>query len=179
LARLNNIVMIFFLLILISCSTKFPNQPVLGKVFPQIKGRSLLKKETTLPDLTKGKKAIYLLGFVQNSQFDIDRWLIGLDMRSITLSVYEIPTIQGLFPRFFSTKINNGMRKGIPKELWKGVITVYKDGAKLQNFTGNKNPNNARLLLLDSNGKIIYFNDKGFSVKALNDLISKIESNHL
>ncbi|MFT5294627.1 MAG: hypothetical protein ACI9YH_000633, partial [Colwellia sp.] len=56
-----------------------------------------------------------LVGYKQNSQFDIDRWLIGLDMTETKVDAYEIPTIQGLFPRMFSTLIDNGMRKGIPK----------------------------------------------------------------
>ncbi|MFB1016368.1 MAG: hypothetical protein QMC51_12040, partial [Alteromonadaceae bacterium] len=106
----------------------------------------------------------------QNSQFDIDRWLIGLDMTATDVDVYEIPTIQGLFPRMFNTMIDNGMRKGIPKALWKGVITVYEDGEKIQAFTGNEKPNNARVLLLDENGVILYFYDQGFSVNALNEL---------
>ena len=49
--------------------------------------------------------------------------------------------------------IDNGMRAGIPKELWRGVITVYQDGERVQAFTGNINPNNARVLLLDRTGK--------------------------
>lgn len=91
-------------------------------------------------------------------------------MTQTKLDVYEIPTIQGLFPRMFSTTINNGMRAGIPKSLWKGVITVYQDGERVQAFTGNDNPNNARVVLLDSNGLIVYFYDEGFSVDALNQL---------
>jgi hypothetical protein len=70
----------------------------------------------------------------------------------------------------WETFIDEGMRKGIPKELWGGVITIYADGAKLQEFTGNENPNNARTLLLNKEGKVIYFYDRGFSVNALNEL---------
>ena len=74
----------------------------------------------------------------------------------------------------FQSSIDNGMRRGIPKELWGGVITVYGDGALVQEFTGNQNPNNARVLLLDQMGKVIYFHDRGFSVPALNELRDKI-----
>jgi hypothetical protein len=70
----------------------------------------------------------------------------------------------------FSTFIDNGMRAGIPKPLWKGVITVYEDGDKVQAFTGNEAPNNARVLLLDKEGVVLYFYDDGFSVAALNEL---------
>ena len=54
------------------------------------------------------------------------------------------------------------------------MITIYGDGATIQEFTGNENPNNARVLLLDNMGKVIYFHDKGFSVQALNELRDKI-----
>ncbi|MAD89569.1 MAG: hypothetical protein CMK64_07665, partial [Pseudoalteromonas sp.] len=67
-------------------------------------------------------------------------------------------------------------RRGIPKELWGGVITIYEDGEKIQAFTGNENPNNARVMLLDKNGKIIYFYDRGFSVSALNEVLALAEA---
>jgi hypothetical protein len=62
------------------------------------------------------------------------------------------------------------MREGIPENLWKGVITVYDDGETIQAFTGNVIPKNARVILLGKNGKILFFNDKGFSIDALNQL---------
>ena len=48
------------------------------------------------------------------------------------------------------------------------TLTIYKDGIKIQEFTGNKNPNNTRVVLIDEFGKVIFFHDRGFSVKALN-----------
>lgn len=158
-----------------SCSSKFPNQAIDGKKFISVRGKSLDQVEFKIPEDFVGSQTLLLLGYKQNSQFDIDRWLIGLDMRSANISVYEIPTIQGLFPRMFSTKIDAGMRKGIPKKLWKGVITVYQDGEKVQKFTGNTQPNNTRVILLDAQGNIVYFNDEGFSVEGLNNLLQKIK----
>jgi cytochrome oxidase Cu insertion factor (SCO1/SenC/PrrC family) len=80
-----------------------------------------------------------------------------------------------MLPRMFKTFIDSGMRKGIPKQLWKGVVTVYADGDKVQRFTGNQNPNNARVMLLDKAGRIVYFYDQGFSVEALNQLRENLE----
>jgi cytochrome oxidase Cu insertion factor (SCO1/SenC/PrrC family) len=68
------------------------------------------------------------------------------------------------------------MRAGIPKPLWKGVVTVYKDGEIIQAFTGNDTPNNARVILIDKNGKIIHFYDQGFSVNALNNLRDSLQT---
>jgi len=163
-------VLSFLLFFVAGCSTQYTNQSVTGEKFPVVNGQNLEDKTVTIPtDLKTGVKLL-LVGYKQDSQFDIDRWLIALDMTETRVNVYEIPTIQGLFPRMFSTMINNGMRKGIPKELWKGVITVYEDGDKVQQFTGNENPNNARVLLLDKTGTIIYFYDRGFSVAALKQI---------
>jgi hypothetical protein len=152
------------------CSTQYANQDITGKVFPPVKGKSLEDAAVSIPADFKGKVTLLLVGYKQDSQFDIDRWLIGLDMTKTNVDVYEIPTIQGMFPRMFSTFIDNGMRKGIPKALWKGVITVYKDGDTVQAFTGNEQANNTRVILLNENGSIIYFYDDGFSVSALNNL---------
>lgn len=169
----NSIKYIFFIccVFLVSgCSTNYANQSLVGKTFPAVSGQNLEEQRVNIPQDFNEELTLLLIGYKQNSQFDIDRWLIGLDMTKTDVAVYEVPTIQGLFPRMFSTLINNGMRAGIPKPLWKGVITVYQDGDKVQAFTGNEDPNNARVILLNKAGKIIYFYDDGFSVAALNEL---------
>lgn len=155
---------------LIACSTQYPNQQLTGKQLIEFSGKSLEDKTHQIPQDFLGQKTLLLFGYKQDSQFDIDRWLIGLDMTDTQIPVYEIPTIQGMFPRMFSAQIDNGMRGGIPKELWKGVITVYEDGDSVQRFTGNEKPNNSRVVLLDEQGQVIYFYDRGFSVDALNQV---------
>lgn len=161
----------FIMLVIISgCSTSFPNQNITGLTLPKMQGETLTKKQFSLPDMFTSNNTLLLVGYKQDSQFDIDRWLIALDMTNTDVKAYEIPAIQGMFPRMFSTVINNGMRSGIPKELWGGVVTLYADGEKMQAFTGNEKGNNARVLLIDQTGKILYFYDRGFSVQALNDL---------
>lgn len=163
------------IILICGCSTNYPNKTPVSQAFPQVTGNNLEKQEIELPQYFLGTTTILLLGYKQDSQFDIDRWLIGLDMTQVTTPVYEIPTIQGMFPRMFSTVIDNGMRKGIPKSLWQGVITVYQGGDKIQQFTGNMSPNNARVILLDKSGTVIFFYDEGFSVDALNKLRSAID----
>lgn len=165
----------FFVLLTVACSTNYANQSLTGQPFPSVSGENLEQKFVNIPEDFEGKTTLLLIGYKQNSQFDIDRWLIGLDMTNTEVDVYEIPTIQGLFPRMFSTMIDNGMRAGIPKPLWKGVITVYKDGEKIQAYTGNENPNNARVVLLNEKGIVLYMYDEGFSVNALNDVRYLIE----
>lgn len=167
---MNKTLVLLVTLFLCGCSTQYPNKKPLNEIFPEVAGETLTEEKVLLPTYFSAEKTVLLLGYVQNSQFDIDRWLIGLDMTQTNLPVYELPTIAGMFPQFFSTQINEGMRSGIPKELWKGVITVYEGGDKVQAFTGNENPNNARVLLIDETGKVLFFYDRGFSVDALKKL---------
>ncbi|KPH63812.1 hypothetical protein AMS58_02470 [Pseudoalteromonas porphyrae] len=170
------LIITFVFMVLTGCSSQYPNQDVSGQQFPIVSGENLEKKRITIPTDFNEQLSLLLIGYKQDSQFDIDRWLIGLDMTGVTIPTYELPTIQGMAPRMFSTLIDNGMRKGIPKELWGGVITIYKDGDAVQAFTGNENPNNTRVVLLDSDGTIIYFYDRGFSVSALNKLKAVINN---
>ena len=155
-------------------SYDYPVSLKVGDKMIAVSGQSLDEQMVNIPADFTGEPTLLLFGYKQDTQFDIDRWLIGLDMTQTSVAVYEIPTIQGMAPRMFSTFIDNGMRRGIPKQLWKGVITVYADGEKIQRFTGNQSPNNARVMLLDAEGVITYFYDQGFSVEALNNVRAKL-----
>ncbi|MBA6342970.1 hypothetical protein H4J59_18440 [Colwellia sp. MB02u-10] len=158
------------LLLLTGCSTQYPNKNITGQIFPTVVGQTLEKKSLTIPNDFTDDLTLLLIGYVQNSQFDIDRWLIALDVTDTRVKFYEVPTIQGLFPQMFSTFIDNGMRSGIPKPLWQGVVTIYDDGEQVQAFTGNENISNARVVLLNNKGEILYFYDQGFAVEALNEI---------
>ena len=48
---------------------------------------------------------ILLVGYKQRSQFDIDRWLIGLDMAGAKVQIFEIPVLSKWFPLFLRKKI--------------------------------------------------------------------------
>ena len=159
---------------LFGCSTKYKNRQPVGEIFPSINGTSLSSIEVQIPQDFSGQKTIFLLGFDQDAQFDIDRWLIGLDQTKVTTDVYEVPTINSFWAEMMQSTIDDGMRSGIPQELWKAVITVYEDGEIIQKFTGNENPRNARAMVLDENGVIVFFHDRGFSVGALHQLRSSL-----
>lgn len=162
-------------LFLSACSNSYQNRNIIGNILPTMKGETLEKNTVEIPTMFNDDLTLLLIGYKQDTQFDIDRWLIGLDMTQTDISTYEIPAIQGMFPRMFKPYINDGMRAGIPKELWKGVITLYEDGDAMQKFTGNQNANNARVILIDNEGVIKYFYDRGFSVSALNNVKDLIE----
>ena len=170
---------LFFVLMTIvflsGCSSyHYPSQVELNQKLISASGEALDGTPVTIPDDLAGGPALLIFGYVHKSQFDIDRWLIGLDMRNITLPIYELPAIKNPFARWFKGRIDQSMRDGIPRELWRDVITLYEDGDKVQRFTGNEIPKNGRILLIDDQGNVVHFYDQGFSVKALNELNEKI-----
>lgn len=168
------LLLFFVLSCLTGCAKTYVNQTPVGQLFPNVNGESLDQQSRKMPAYFSGKPVVLLLGYKQNSQFDIDRWLIGLDMTNTEVDIYELPTIQNWLPSIIQSQINQGMRNGIPEEIWRIVITIYDDGDTVQAFTGNEKPNNARVMLLDADSKVRYFHDRGFSVAALNELRKKL-----
>lgn len=156
-----------------ACTSTVENRDPMGEMFPAVIGKSLEDQEMRLP---LSEPSVLLLGYVQDAQFDADRWLIGLLQLAPDVRIFEVPTLVGFFPFLFENTIDGGMRKGIPEEDWKSVVTIYGDDAdKVLEFTGNERPRNMRVLLLDSNGNVAWFHDRGFSagkMLELNEAIS-------
>lgn len=154
-----------------ACTTNYPNQDPVGRMFPTVTGEDLEQTSVTLPSAYRGAPALYLVGYRQNTQFDLDRWTIGLLQADFPCRIVEVPTIPGLVPSLIKGTIDDGMRSGIPKEDWASVVTLYGDAAKpVVEFTGNANPRNGRILLLDAEGKVVWFWDQGFSARRVLEL---------
>jgi hypothetical protein len=152
------------------CSTSYPRRDPTGEVFPPVVGTSLAGEEVTLPAVGRGAPLLLLIGFEQNAQFDLDRWLLGLSEAEVAVRAYEVPTIPGMVPGMVSGFIDGGMRRGIPEEDWGGVVTVYGDAATVAQFVGNEDGLTGRVVLLDAEGRVVFFHDRGYSVGALQSL---------
>jgi hypothetical protein len=157
------------------CGSKYMQRDPSGERFPSVVGTSLKGEEYRIPEAFAGEPVLLLVGYEQDTQFDIDRWLLGLTQAGTKVRTYELPTIPGLAPRVFAGTIDNGMRSGIPSEDWGAVITVYGDGAEIARFTGNENKLPGRVLLLDAEGRVVFFHDRGYSVGTLQRLRNALE----
>jgi hypothetical protein len=153
-----------------SCSSSCPRRDPTGERFPRVQGQSLDGVAVVLPDAVLGAPCVLLIGYRQNSQFDLDRWLLGLSESQTKVRAYEVPTLPGLLPGMFSGFIDGGMRRGIPQQDWGSVVTVYGDADKICAFTGNADGLPGRILLLDRDGAVAFFHDRGYSVGALRKL---------
>jgi len=148
---------------LLGCSTTYENRDPTGEPFPRVAGKNLEEQPVTLPDDLAGEPAVILIGYKQRDQFDIDRWFMGLIQADAPARIVELPTIPGLVPTLASKWIDDGMRSGIPEEDWPAVVTLYGNSATpVAKLTGNEGPN-ARVLVLDPTGEIVWFTDRGYS----------------
>jgi hypothetical protein len=158
--------MIPALLVLSGCSNSLPNRDPTGDVFPEAVGQSLEGETVELPDALAGAPAILLIGYEQDAQFDIDRWIMGIIQSGTDAPILELPTIPGLLGSLASDWIDDGMRSGIPKEDWSVVVTLYGSAAApVAEFTGTTNGRLARVIALDGEGKVVWFDDTGYSVR--------------
>lgn len=160
---MRRLTLVLALFALAACGSTTPNRTPTGEVFPTVQGTGLGGTAWTLPGGLDGP-AILIVGYVQNAQFDIDRWLLSLVQLETPVRVLEVPTIEGMVPGMIAGTIDDGMRSGIPSEDWASVVTVYGDGAeRIVRFTGDERPRNGRVLLLDAGGRVVWFHDRGHS----------------
>ncbi|MEO0480391.1 MAG: hypothetical protein AAF196_12995 [Planctomycetota bacterium] len=164
-----------------SCSST-PRRDPTGERFPTVEGEALSGETVTVPDDLLGAPALLMVGYLQKTQFDLDRWLTGLEFAKrdgrlpADLQVREMPTIENLFARMAGGFIDEGMRGGIPKEDWSAVVTVYGDASSIVEFTGDEDGNNGRVLLLDREGTVVWFHDRGFSSGKLGELLNALDA---
>jgi len=151
----------------LACSSTYAKGNPVGSMFPHVSGKALDGSPVNIPGDLAGEPAVLIVGFEQKSQFDVDRWLLGLHDANVTARVYELPTLPSPAARLFSSRIDSGMRSGIPEEDWHNVVTVYRDGDEVARFLGNTEPFPARAVLLDAAGEVRFLHDRGYSVSAL------------
>ena len=144
--------------------------------FPTVQGENLNKDSITLPDHYRGKNTLILIGYLQKTQFDIDRWILGVLQADIKVEIVEVPTIAGMMPQMVQGFINNGMRKGIPSSDWASVVTVYEDAPKIIAALGNERPQSAYAVLLDKDGYIVWTSTLGYSATQVLELKKLVES---
>lgn len=157
------------------CARVVPNRNPVGEPFPAVSGTSLSDEAYAIPGDLAGAPAVLLIGYVQDAQFDLDRWILGILQAGITARLLEVPTIEGFVPGVFAGQIDAGMRRGIPEEDWRAVVTVYDDGDKIVDFLGNERPRNGRAVLLDADGRVVWFRDNGYSAGNVLSLKAAIE----
>jgi hypothetical protein len=128
-------------------------------IFPTVSGSNLLRQQLTLPKDFQGKYNLIFIAFEQWQQMEVDSW-IGLaeelENQVSGLYYYELPTIQSR-NTLYQWFINEGMRAGIPNpKTRQRTITLYLDKRKFRKSLEFTDEEHIYILLLDSQGKVIF-----------------------
>jgi hypothetical protein len=125
---------------------------------PPIKGKTLADTEIVLPKPGSQQMLILVVGFSHKSSEACAPWgkrlfnELGSDSR---VAVYQLPVLEGA-PAFIRPMILRGMRKDIPADRQSHFVPILDheaDWKKLVNFSG---PDDAYVLLTDSQGQVIW-----------------------
>jgi len=159
------------------CATKVATPTnIKNSVFPTVQGKSLKGEAVSIPERFAGKKTLLLIGYVQRAQFDIDRWILGVLQAEVKVDIVEVPTIAGMLPQMVQSFIDNGMRSGIPEADWGSVVTVYEDAPKIISALGNERPQSAYAVLLDTQGRIVWTSNIGYSAAQVLELKKLVDT---
>ena len=150
--------------------------PNVGKRFPEITAKSLAKTRESIPESAEGKVALITVAFLQQSQPQLDSWLEPFIDRFGSkegFTFYEVPMISSGY-KFMRFVIDSGMRRGIPQNKHKHVVTMYGDVEKYMNEL-KLDARFGYAFLLDKEG-IIRWQGQGFSTpETLKELFEMAE----
>ncbi len=151
---------------------------VTGMKFPEIKATSLAGSEVTLPDSAEGYVTLVAIAFERQAQGILDSWLAPFSENfgdTTGATFYEVPMIEGFWGKMFSKTIDDGMRRGIPEEKHKNVVTYYGDTGEYRRILSMDDKSLGYVFLLDRDG-FIRWRGQGFAtVEGIKEMIDAIK----
>lgn len=121
---------------------------------PVITAADLDGRPVSLPADLPADRSILLLGFAEEHQTGIDRWVAGLKLAA-RRGWLELPVIDnpGAIGRWF---IQEGMRRGLPDPAVRArVISVYTDKAEFLGRIGVQDDKSVAVLVVDRSGRVL------------------------
>ena len=128
-----------------------------GSAMPQVEGQSLSGNKVSLPDAASGKVAVLVLGFTRASKTPTSDWAkqIRVDFGSQPgFDLYQIPVLEEV-PHLIRGMVISGIKKGVPENQRDHFVIVVHSESQLKNFVGYKEPDDAYLVVLAQDGKIV------------------------
>lgn len=146
-----------------SMATAQSHELSVGDVFPYFSAQTVTGKPLSLPKATAGKTALVICTFGRASGKDGQIWNIHLaqDLPS-PVSNYTIIFAE-LVPKMFQGRALSGIRSGMPQEMQDRAILELQDEQKWRTTLGVRDDRRAYLLLLGSDGRIVWKNASAFT----------------
>ncbi len=135
----------------------FPAAAQSGSAMPRIEGQSLAGSKVVLPEATGGRVALLIFGFTHASKTSTSEWArkIPADFGSQPgFVLYQLPVLEDV-PRLIRGMVISGIKKSVPENQRDHFVILVQSEAELKKFVGYKEPDEAYLVLLDQNGKVV------------------------
>ena len=145
---------------------------LVGKAMPSVSGRTLSSRKVTIPWDTTGKVAFLSMGFSYDSRFDVEDWgrafgeTFGKDPDA---DFYEVAMIDWPF-RLFGRAIDEGMRRGSPRENHDHVLTVYASQKPFRKALRAPSSSDTWVYLLDTGGQVLFQCGGAFDAERFREL---------
>lgn len=121
-----------------------------AELFPTIEVETLLGKKLTLPDAMKGHASVLIIGFTHASQSEIKAWGERLEA---DLHPYSMAVLQDV-PRLVRGMATGGIKGSVPDSRKDRFLLTFRGEKELKDAVTFKTPNDAYIVLVDSNGAI-------------------------
>jgi hypothetical protein len=148
---------------------------VVGTRLPSVKGHSLAGDLVRFPEDLAGAPAVLLVAYRRGTQADVDRWTELLRREVPQVRFFEVPTIPNPLWRPLAGWIDGGMRRGVPREMWPSVVTLYREGGTLKRFLGDAGGLKTHVVVLDGSGTVAWFCADGYSDRAAAQLVAALQ----
>lgn len=145
----------------------------IGAALPPVEGEPLSGGNLKLPEAARGKVALLVFGFSQDSAKPSRQYAERFEQELGTAGVaYTLPVIESA-PRLVRGLIRSGMRKDTPKEFQPRMLPLVKEEAAWRARLGISKDKEAgvALVLLDRQGKIRFRANGGFSDTLVRQLL--------
>jgi hypothetical protein len=143
--------LVSFLLILVSAVAQT------GQPMPTVTGESLAGHKVVLPDAARGSVAVLIFGFSKASKTPTSAWAkrLSRDFPIDTgFQIYQLPVLEDV-PRLFRGMVISGIKKGVPENIRDRFVPILDGEAELKKAVDYREPDDAYLVLLDRNSKVV------------------------
>jgi hypothetical protein len=123
----------------------------------KVEGESLAGHHIVLPDAASGKVAVLIFGFTKASKVPTAAWAkkISPDFANQpAFALYQLPVLEDV-PRLVRGMVISSIRKGVHEETRDHFVPILNGEADLKKLVSYKEPDDAYLVVLSREGKIV------------------------
>ena len=136
---------------------------------PRIEGESFAGQKIVLPDSVHGKVAVLVFGFTKASKVPTSACGQKVNTEFGTqngFELYELPVLEDV-PRLIRGMVISSIKKGVPENRRAHFVPIVQNESDLKKLVNYKEPDDAYVVTLDANGKVVAqthgpFNDAAY-----------------